>query len=53
MVANGWQELAKHFALLEHFTIPDQVFEARYGLTACLLKIRKLFWKPAISSSDA
>ena len=26
VVANGWQELAKHFALLEHFTIPDQVF---------------------------
>lgn len=26
VAANGWQELAKHFSLMEHFTIPDQAF---------------------------
>lgn len=29
IVANGWQELAKHFSLTEHFTIPDPVFVSK------------------------
>lgn len=35
--ANGWQELAKHFSLTEHFTIPDPVFVSKVwfdGLSA-------------------
>lgn len=37
VVANGWQELAKHFSLTEHFTIPDPVFVSKVwfdGLSA-------------------
>lgn len=29
VVANGWQELAKHYSLTEHFTIPDPVFVSK------------------------
>lgn len=29
IVANKWQELAKHYSLTEHFTIPDPVFVSK------------------------